>query len=98
MNPNTLMQDLKLMRSTVRFQGAALAFQSSLTNQVLLILAAPCLVGLVVSAVSMFAHDSARAWHDVATGTNLVRARPWDYSRQPVQAAASATTVEGAPS
>jgi len=25
MNPNTLMQDLKLMRSTVRFQGAALA-------------------------------------------------------------------------
>ena len=72
----------------------------------LLILAAPCLVGLVVSAVSMFAHDSARAWHDVATGTNLVRARPWDFGRQPVQAAASATpptapaatTVEGAPS
>jgi ABC-type sulfate/molybdate transport systems ATPase subunit len=66
----------------------------------------PALVGLVVSAVSMFAHDSARAWHDVATGTNLVRARPWDFGRQPVQAAASATpptapaatTVEGAPS
>ena len=29
MNPNTLMQDLKLMRSTVRLQGAALAFMGA---------------------------------------------------------------------
>lgn len=29
MNPNTLMQDLKLMRSTVRFQGAALALMGA---------------------------------------------------------------------
>ena len=29
MNPNTLMQDLKLMRSTVRFQGAALAIMGA---------------------------------------------------------------------
>ena len=29
MNPNTLMQDLKLMRSTVRLQGAALALMGA---------------------------------------------------------------------
>lgn len=46
-----------------------------------LILAAPCLVGVVCSTISMFAHDKARAWHDVASGTTLVKVRAWDFSR-----------------
>lgn len=48
---------------------------------VVLLLAAPCMVGAVCSVISMFAHDRAQAWHDVASGTRLVRARPWAMDR-----------------
>jgi conjugal transfer pilus assembly protein TraE len=45
MNPNTLMQDLKLMRSTVRLQGAALAFMGA------------CLLGSLVLMFNMVGRD-----------------------------------------
>jgi len=47
----------------------------------LLLLAAPCLVGAVLSTISMFAHDRAQAWHDVASGTTVVKVKPWDFGR-----------------
>ncbi len=45
MNPNTLMQDLKLMRSTVRFQGAALALMGA------------CLLSSLVLMFNMIGRD-----------------------------------------
>lgn len=45
MNPNTLMQDLKLMRSTVRLQGAALALMGA------------CLLSSLVLMFSMVGRD-----------------------------------------
>ena len=45
MNPNTLMQDLKLMRSTVRFQGASLALMGA------------CLLSSLVLMFSMVGRD-----------------------------------------
>ena len=52
-----------------------------LVLEVVLLLAAPCMVGAVCSVISMFAHDRAQAWHDVASVTRLVRARPWAMDR-----------------
>ena len=45
MNPNALMQDLKLMRSTVRFQGAALTLMGA------------CLLSSLVLMFNMVGHD-----------------------------------------
>ena len=45
MNPHTLMQDLKQMRSTVRLQGAALAFMGA------------CLLSALVLMFNMVGRD-----------------------------------------
>ena len=45
MNPNTLMQDLKLMRSTVRLQGAALVLMGA------------CLLSALVLMFNMVGRD-----------------------------------------
>ncbi len=63
----------------------------------LVILAAPCFVGLVCSTISMWAHDKARAWHDVATGTHLIRVKPGDFSRRSTVAATPAPSGVGQP-
>ena len=51
---------------------------------VVMLLAAPCLIGVVCSGISMVNHDSARAWHDVASGTKLVKVKPFDFTREPI--------------
>jgi uncharacterized RDD family membrane protein YckC len=51
---------------------------------VVLLLSLPCLVGTVLSAISMTAHSRSQAWHDVASGTTLVRVKPFQFGRSPI--------------
>lgn len=51
----------------------------------LVLLALPFFVGMVFSTLSMFAHDRAQAWHDVASGTTVVKVKPWDFGRATVR-------------
>ena len=48
---------------------------------VVAVLAAPCLVGMVASAFSMFAHPTASAWHDAATRTAVIKVAPMQFRR-----------------
>jgi RDD family/GYF domain 2 len=67
-------------------------------SAVVLLLAAPCLVGIVCSTITMFAHDSARAWQDVATGTTLIRVNAWKLGGQPTSMSQQKSFVERTPS
>ena len=48
---------------------------------VVLLLAAPCLLGSIASACSMFAHPRALAWHDAASGTTAIKVKPMQFAR-----------------
>ena len=86
---------LRLVRSD---QEAELDWLAVGTRAALLvILAAPCFVGLVCSTISMWAHDKARAWHDVATGTHLIKVKPGDFSRRPTVTTIPVTSGGGQP-
>ena len=86
---------LRLVRSD---QEAQLDWLAVGTRAALLvILAAPCFVGLVFSTISMWAHDKARAWHDVATGTHLIRVKPGDFGRHSAVTTIPTPSVGGQP-
>ena len=52
-------------------------------STIFLLLAFPLLVGTVLSAITMFSHPTFKAWHDVATGTTMIKVAPWQFSRRP---------------
>lgn len=47
----------------------------------IVMLSAPCLVGFVASACSMWRHQRVLSWHDVGTGTVMVRVAPMRFGR-----------------
>jgi uncharacterized RDD family membrane protein YckC len=54
---------------------------------IVLLLSVPCLAGTLLSAISMTAHARAQAWHDVASGTTLVRVKPFQFGHISIEAA-----------
>ena len=64
---------------------------------VVLLLAAPFMLGLIASACSMFGHPNAVAWQDAASGTTVVKAKAFEFSKKAALATASATPSDVAP-
>jgi uncharacterized RDD family membrane protein YckC len=61
---------------------------------VVLLLAAPFLLGLVASACSMFGHPQAVAWQDVASGTIVVKVKAFEFSRKAALVAVPVTASD----
>lgn len=51
-------------------------------SALVLLLAAPCMVGMIGSTIAMLSRPDCRAWHDLGTGTTMAKVKPWDFSRQ----------------
>ncbi len=51
-------------------------------SALVLLLAVPCMVGVISSAITMFSRTDCRAWHDLGTGTTVTKVKAWRFHRQ----------------